>query len=112
MENNHSTKKFEEALHLLNEAAREKKEEIQSLINDRYTQIRDVVEEAARKGRREYRRAKNSAEGWVGEGEESLREAVSGLDDRVHENPWAYLGGVAAGALLVGFILGSSSRNR
>lgn len=112
MENNHSSKKFEEALHLLNEAAREKKEEIQNLLNDRYTQIRDVVEDAAKKGRKGVRRAKNDAEEWLDEGTETIREVASELDDRVHENPWAYLGGVAVGALLLGFILGSSSRNR
>ena len=110
--NNHNTRKFEEALQLLNDAAREKKEEIQNLINERYTQIRDVIGDAAKQSRRSYRRAKTTAEDWVGEGEETLRETVSQLDDQVHENPWAYLGGVAAGALLVGFILGSSSRNR
>jgi ElaB/YqjD/DUF883 family membrane-anchored ribosome-binding protein len=112
MENNHSSKKFEEALHLLNEAAREKKEEIQNLLNGRFTDIRDVVEDAAKKGRKNYRRVKESAEDWLGEGTESIREVASELDDKVHENPWAYLGGVAVGALLLGFILGSSSRNR
>lgn len=112
MENNHNTKKFEEALHLLNEAAREKKEEIQNLMNDRYTEIRDVLNDTAKKGRREYRKVKETAEDWVGENGENLREVVSDLDERVHENPWAYLGGVAVGALLLGFILGSSSRNR
>ncbi len=112
MENNHSSKKFEEALHLLNEAAREKKEEIQSLLNSRFTDIRDVVEGAAKKGRKSYKRVKGEAEEWLGEGTESIKEVASELDERVHENPWAYLGGVAVGALLLGFILGSSSRNR
>ncbi len=112
MENNNGTKKFEEALHLLNEAAREKKEEIQSLVTDRYSQIRDVLEDAAKKSRKSYRRVKDSAEEWVGEGGENVRELVSDLDDKIHDNPWAYLGGVAVGALLLGLILGSSSRNR
>jgi ElaB/YqjD/DUF883 family membrane-anchored ribosome-binding protein len=113
MENNHhSTKKFEDALHLLNEAAREKKEEIQSLIGDKYSQLRDVIEETATKGRKDFRRAKKTAENWLDENSEGLRETVADLDERVHENPWAYVGGVAAGALLLGFILGSSSRNR
>ena len=112
MENNNSTKKFEEALHLLNEAAREKKEEIQSLMTDRYSQIRDILEDAAKKSKKTYRRVKTEAEDLVGEGGERVSEVISDLDDRVHENPWAYLGGVAVGALLLGFILGSSSRNR
>lgn len=112
MENNHSSKKFEDALHLLNEAAREKKDEIQGLLNDRFTSIRDVVEDAAKKSRRTARRTKDTADEWLGEGTEAVREVASELDDRVHENPWAYLGGAALGALLLGFILGSSSRNR
>ena len=112
MEHNHSSKKFEEAVHLLNEAAREKKEEVQNLLNDKYTSIRDVVEDASKKGRRSARRTKDSAEEWLGEGTEAVREVASELDDSVHENPWAYLGGVAVGALLLGLILGSSSRNR
>jgi ElaB/YqjD/DUF883 family membrane-anchored ribosome-binding protein len=112
MENNHSSKKFEEALHLLNEAAREKKEELQNLLNDRYTEFRDVIGDTAKKGRKTYKRVKNDAEEWLGEGTESIKEMASELDEKVHENPWAYLGGVAVGALLLGFILGSTSRNR
>lgn len=111
MENN-SMKKFEEALQLLNEAAREKKEEIQNLIGDKYSQLREVIEENAAKGRKNFRRAKNDTEEWLDEGGESLREVASDLDERVHDNPWGYLGGVAVGALLLGFILGSSSRTK
>ena len=112
MENNNSTRKFEEALQLLNEAAREKKEEIQNLIGDKYSQLREVIEESATKGRKNFRRAKNEAEEWLDDGGESLREVASDLDERVHDNPWGYLGGVAMGALLLGFILGSSSRTK
>ena len=111
MENN-STKKFEEALQLLNDAARDKKEEIQNLIGDKYTHIREAIEETVTRGRRNYRRAKQGAEEWLEGGGEELREVATDLDDRVHDNPWAYIGGVAVGALLLGFILGSSSRNK
>ena len=111
METNNS-KKFEEALQLLNEAAREKKDEIQSLIGDKYTHIRGVIEQAAVKGRKNFNRVKESTEDWVDEGKDSLQQVADDLDDRVHENPWAYVGGAAAAALLFGFILGSSSRNK
>ena len=111
MENN-NTKKFEDALNLLNEAAREKKDEIQNLIGEKYTHIRGVLEDTAAKGRKNYRRVKQTAEDFLAEGGDSLRAAADDLDDRVRENPWGYIGGVAVGALLLGFILGSSSRNK
>ncbi len=107
-----STKKFEEALQLLNDAAREKKDEIQNLLGDKYMHIRGVIEDTATKGQKKFRRVKQTAEDFLAEGGDSLREVADDLDDRVHENPWGYIGGAAVGALLLGFILGSSSRNK
>jgi len=31
---------------------------------------------------------------------------VAMLDENVHQSPWGYIGGVALGALILGFILG------
>lgn len=107
-----STKKFEEALQLLNEAAREKRDEIQGLLGDKYTHIRGVIEDATVKGRKNFRRVKQTAEDFLEEGADSLKEVAGDLDDKVHENPWGYIAGVAVGALLLGFIFGSSSRNK
>ena len=112
IDNANSSKKFEEALQLLNEAAREKKDEIQNLLGDKYSDIRKVIEQAADKQKQNLKRAQRVAEEWVEEGEEKLRDVASEVDDRVHENPWPYISGVAIGALLFGFILGSSSRNK
>ncbi len=111
-DNSNSNKKFEEALQLLNDAAKEKKDEIQNLLGDKYTDIRKVIEQAASKGQKNLKRAQRVAGEWIEEGEETLRDVASEVDERVHENPWPYLGGVAIGALLLGFILGSSSRDK
>ena len=112
IENSNSNKKFEDALHLLNEAAKEKKDEIQNLLGDKYTDIRRIIEQTAAKQKQSLKRAGRVAEEWMEEGGDKLREAASEVDDRVHENPWAFIGGVAIGTLLLGFILGSSSRNK
>ena len=114
MSSNHSesNKKFEEALQLLNEAAKDKKDEIQGLLGDKYTDIRSIIEQAAKKQQKTLKQARRVAGEWIEEGEETLRDVASDMDEKVHENPWAYIGGAAVGALLLGFILGSSSRNK
>ena len=106
-----SNKKFEEALHLLNEAAKEKKEEIQNLLTDKYQHIQDAMQQVAFKNRENWERARRFAEEAIGEGGEKLKEAASEVDKQVRKNPWPYIGGVAVGALLLGFILGNSRRN-
>ena len=112
--NNHSdsNKKFQEALELLNEAAREKKDEIQGLLGDKYSDIRQIIEQAAKKQQKTLKQAQRLAGEWMEGGEETLRDVASEVDEKVHENPWQYIAGAAVGALLLGFILGSSSRNK
>ncbi len=109
---NTSSKKFEEALQLLNDAAKEKKDEIQNLLSDKYTDIRKIIEQTASQQKQNLKRAQRVAGEWIEEGEETLRDVAAEVDENVHENPWPYIGGVAIGALLLGFILGSSSRNK
>lgn len=105
-------KKIDEALNLLSEAAREKKEEVQSLLNNKFTNVRDFIQETAEKQGRNWNRIRRQAEDAMEDGSERLKQTASEIDEKVHENPWPYIGGVALGALLLGFILGSSRRDR
>ena len=105
-----SNKKFEEALNLLNEAAKEKKDEIQGLLGDKYNHIKEAIQEVSSDKMKEFNRFKKTAHAAMEEGGEKLKEVTTDLDEKVHENPWAYIGGAAFGALLLGYIFGSSKR--
>ena len=112
MDANASNKKFEEALQLLNEAAREKKQEIQQLFGDKYTHIRQAIQDVAAEQGDRLKRVRRAANEAVELGGERLQEVVADVEEKVKENPWPYIGGVAVGALLLGFILGASRNSR
>ncbi len=100
-ETNNSSKKIDEALQLLNEAARDKKEEVQRLFTDKYSHVKNALREVTIKNKEIVDRA-------IQEGEEKIKEVVADVDQKVRSNPWPYIGGVALGALLLGYILGNS----
>ena len=107
--NNHgSAKKFEEALELLNEAARDKKDEIQSLLADKYGDIQQLIRKTAKTKVAEAKKYRETAEEMFEEGAEQLKDVAGDVDRKVHENPWPYVGGAALAALLLGFIMGNS----
>ncbi len=85
---NHNNRKFEEALQLLNDAAREKKEDIQKLVGEKYEHLREAIDT----------------------GRERAVEVFEEVDEQVKKNPWPYMGGVALGSLLLGFILGNQNK--
>ncbi len=83
-----------EALAHLNEAAKERSEEIQKLIDEKYTHLRDAFGGAARK----------SAD-WVREQGREAAGAAQAVDKSVRRYPWAYVGGAAATGFLVGLLV-------
>lgn len=80
--------KITEALKLLDEAAKEKKDELRELIAEKYENLKEATGRARELSI------------------EKTKELASTVDESVHENPWYYIGGVAIGALLLGYILG------
>ena len=105
-----SGEKIDEALKLLEEAAKEKKEELVGRITDKYTHLKNtfvgaehtVVEKLTAAEKRTVealRRAKEVSE-------EKIKKTATAVDEQVHENPWPYIGGAALVAFLFGYILG------
>ncbi len=102
----HNTTTIQEALTLLDEAAREKKEDIGDLVSGKYEALKEAflgveaeVADKAKQGAERLGELKDSAT-------ERMKEAAHQIDKKVHEDPWMTLGLPILGALAIGFLLG------
>lgn len=105
------TWKIHEALQLLDEAAKEKKEELGQLLAEKYSQVRDVMYEATESYKEVVLETRHSLNKVVSDGEERIKEVTTGIDKRVHDNPWLFLGMAAVGFFLSGYVIGGSMRS-
>lgn len=108
-----SSEKILEALRLLEEAATQKKDELKSVMVDKYSHLKSVIvetEHSLAKSLSDARKQAVEAALHAKEvGVEKACELANDVDKRVHKNPWPYVGGAAVVGLLLGYILG---RNR
>jgi ElaB/YqjD/DUF883 family membrane-anchored ribosome-binding protein len=76
--------------------------------------IRETDERTAFRWRTEMERfeeARIDAEEKFETGKQKIVDIAGDLDQRVHRNPWAYIGGAAVAALLLGLLLSRSRRD-
>lgn len=108
-----SNEKIGEALKLLDEAAKQKRDELRTLMSDKYTHLKNIIvetESSVGKSLSDARRhAAEVATHARDVGVEKAREFATDVDKHVHHNPWQYIAGTAAVGLLLGYMLG---RNR
>ena len=100
------TQKINEALELLNEAAREKKEDLTKTVSNKYGDLKNALLEMETdlegKARQSTQRLNELKEAAA----ERARETARQVDQKAHEDPWKALGWSVAGAFVVGFLLG------
>lgn len=101
-----STKKINEALELLNEAAREKKEEIEGMLEGKYSDLKCVLTDIEADAEAEARRRMARAKEMGHDAADSVRRTAGAVDRRVHDDPWKMLGWGVAAAFAVGFLFG------
>ena len=97
-------KRIDEALALLNSVARDKKAELRAAMENKYTDLSSVVSTFTDQ-------LKATASEKFEAGKQKVVDVATDIDKSVHKNPWAYIGGAAAAALVLGFLLGRSRRN-
>ena len=102
--NHFDDKRINEALELLNTVARDKKAELQSAIENKYTDLSSVVGSFSRQ-------MKNRATEKFEAGKQKVVDIGTDIDTSVHQNPWAYIGGATVMGLVFGFLLGRSRRD-
>ncbi len=94
-----SNAKISEALELLNEAAREKRDELKGLMANRYAHIREAMNSGV-----------EHAQEAITQGKEKVKAIAGDVDKRVHKDPWPYIAGAAAASLLLGYLMGSKRK--
>ena len=105
-----SNAKISEALELLNEAAKEKKDELKGLMANRYSHIREAMTSGVDHGKEVLKHAQDIAKDTIIKGSEKAKEIASDVDKRVHKDPWPYIAGAAAVSLLLGYFMGSKRK--
>ena len=109
-----SSENIAAALKLLEEAAKQKKDELRTLMSDKYTNLRSLIMENESSLMESLTTAKDHALEAATDvkeaGVEKAREIARDLDKSVHQNPWPYIAGSAVVGVLLGFILGQSRK--
>ena len=108
-----SSESIAAALKLLDEAAKQKKDELRTVMSDKYTNLRSLIMEddsSLMKSLSDARKhAVEAAAHAKDVGVEKARELARDVDKSVHQNPWPYIAGSVVVGVLLGYILG---RNR
>ncbi len=102
--------KISEALELLNETAKEKRDELKGLMANRYSHIREAMTAGVERGKKVLNHTKDLTQEAIVEGGEKMKEIAGNVDKRVHKDPWVYISGAAAASLLLGYFMGSKRK--
>jgi ElaB/YqjD/DUF883 family membrane-anchored ribosome-binding protein len=101
-----STEKIHEALALLNEAAREKKDELGQMLHGKYDALKDTVLSVQSDVVDHAKQGVRKTEDLGAAAAERAKEAAAAIDRKAHDDPWRILGWSVAGAFLVGLLVG------
>lgn len=103
---------FKDALNQLNEAAKERQEELQKTVEHQYTDLKQAINDVwgsvNATGNSYLNGVKKKAGDAVNRTEKNLKVTADALDDKLRDDPWLYIGAAAAGAFVLGFSFAQS----
>lgn len=106
-------KSINDALSILNEAAKYSSDEVRSMINEELKVVREALFEGFPQSRSRIRELRdNSIETLVKMRErvgDLAKETSTKVNTSAHQNPWYFVGGAALIASLLGFYFGKKS---
>lgn len=105
-----TAEKIDRALYLLDEAAKEKKEELGRLIDEKYSNIKNIMSQTTDSYKETLERTKQNLTEAMASGEARVKEMAAGFDSKVHDDPWPYLIITSIICLVSGFIIGGIKR--
>lgn len=106
----HRPTSLQDALRLLDDAILRDGANLQELVTAEFENLRGAITELSPQVSESVRQfgtqAYDVARSYASQGMDRGRIAAKSVDTKVHENPWPLIGGVAVGALALGFFLG------
>jgi len=99
--------KIQDALQLLEDSAKESGNDLKSIITEKYKDVESAIENIFGVNPQElFEDTKDNIKDAAKRARKAAKNTIHEVDENVHSNPWAYIGGgVALGAVL-GFLLG------
>ena len=102
--------KIDEALGLLNRELKGKSDEINRLIREKYTNLKEIISGATHTGKETIEKTRQTLEEVVAKGEEKTKEIGTEIDRRVRTNPWLAVGIAAVSGFLLCYIIQAGKR--
>ena len=100
-----SSGKISEALELLNEAAKEKREELTGLLKDKYSHIKQAVTAGKDYSKEVFDKTKELAGDVLVKGKEKAKEVAVQMDQRVRKDPWTFIAAAAVVSIAAGYLI-------
>ena len=106
--------KINEALEILEEAAKDKKEELNKLVGSGYANVRELFAEGLKKSSQAQEKLGDAVsdgekivEETIQKGSMYVHDATNQLEKEIRNKPMLYLTIVSAASLFIGYLLGS-----